>query len=65
MEQNAYFTPQSHMAAICAYYQSHFSRSDGTIPASFEFVTMTGWKPHHTQQQPAERGSGQISFKEI
>lgn len=65
IEQNAYFTPQTHLAAICSYYQSHFAKSDGTIPASFEFVTMTGWKPHHSQQQPAKRGSGQISLKEM
>ncbi len=38
------FTPRSHLAAITHYYQTHFARPEGTVPATFEFVTMTGWK---------------------
>jgi SAM-dependent methyltransferase len=38
-------TPRGQLAAIAEYYQSHFVAQDGTLPATFEFITMTGWKP--------------------
>lgn len=65
LEQSQYFTSRSHIAAICAWYQAHFASSDGSVPASFEFITMTGWKPHISQQKPLQRGSGQVNLKHV
>ena len=59
LEQHKAFTPRKHMVAICDYYHSHFANADGTIRATFEFVTLTGWKPHASQQQAAKRGSAE------
>ena len=38
-------------------YQDRFGRADGRIPASFEIITLTGWAPHESQQQPLRPGS--------
>ena len=33
---------------------------DGRIPATFEIVTLTGWAPHESQQQPLKPGSAKM-----
>ena len=55
------FTPCSLIMAAADYYMEHFV-SEGRIVASFDLVTLTGWKPHASQQQPAKRGSGTVNF---
>ena len=31
-------------------YRDKFGEADGSIPASFEIITLTGWAPHNNQQ---------------
>lgn len=38
-------------------YSERHTTEDGRISASFQFVTLTGWKPHASQQQPLKPGS--------
>lgn len=38
-------------------YQDDFSEDDGRIRATFEMVFLSGWAPHHSQQQPLRPGS--------
>ena len=38
-------------------YQARYGRPDGSIPASFEIITLTGWAPHESQQTPLRPGS--------
>jgi SAM-dependent methyltransferase len=38
-------------------YQAEYGHDDGTIPASFEIITLTGWAPHESQQKPMRPGS--------
>ncbi len=38
-------------------YQDKFGQADGSIPASFEIITLTGWAPHGSQQKPLRPGS--------
>ncbi len=38
-------------------YAQRFARPDGRIRATFEIVTLTGWAPHESQQQPLRPGS--------
>jgi SAM-dependent methyltransferase len=45
LSQRKGFTPRGEMAAIADYYHRNFAHPNGGITASFEFVTMTGWKP--------------------
>jgi SAM-dependent methyltransferase len=44
------------LRAAQAYAERH-ARPDGRIPATFEIVTVTGWAPHESQQQPLQPGS--------
>jgi NADH dehydrogenase [ubiquinone] 1 alpha subcomplex assembly factor 5 len=55
-------TRRAVIARAAALYQEKFGGSDGRIPASFRLIFLTGWAPHESQQQPARRGSGQVSF---
>lgn len=56
------FTPCSLMMSAVDHYLRDFSNNDNRINASFELITLTGWKPHTSQQKPSERGSGKISL---
>jgi SAM-dependent methyltransferase len=43
-------------------YGERFSDSDGRVRATFEIIFASGWAPHESQQQPARRGSAQVSL---
>ena len=47
------------------FYQDTYAESDGRVTASYEMIFVIGWAPHESQQQPARRGSGQVSLTEI
>src|SRR5262249_85560 len=38
-------------------YQKRYGTSDGRIFATFDVVTLTGWKPHEYQPIPLHRGT--------
>jgi len=40
-------------------YADHYGADDGRVTATFEIVTLTGWAPHDSQQQPLRPGSAQ------
>ncbi|KAG2372177.1 putative methyltransferase [Vigna angularis] len=51
--------------ATAAIYDSMFSSEDGTVPATFQVIYMTGWREHPSQQKAKRRGSATISFNDI
>lgn len=51
--------------ATAGIYQSMFGADDGTIPATFQVIYMTGWAPHPSQQKAKRRGSATLSFEDI
>ncbi|KAK9078478.1 hypothetical protein SSX86_002535 [Deinandra increscens subsp. villosa] len=51
--------------ATAAVYESMFAAEDGTIPATFQVIYMTGWREHESQQKAKRRGSATVSFKDI
>ncbi|XP_078434734.1 S-adenosyl-L-methionine-dependent methyltransferases superfamily protein isoform X2 [Wolffia australiana] len=51
--------------ATAAVYDSMFAAEDGTIPATFQVIYMTGWKEHSSQQRSKRRGSATVSFQDI
>ncbi|KAK7289731.1 hypothetical protein RIF29_03601 [Crotalaria pallida] len=51
--------------ATAAIYDSMFAAEDGTVPATFQVIYMTGWREHPSQQKAKRRGSATISFKDI
>lgn len=40
-----------------ALYAEKFADPDGRLPATFEFVWVSGWAPHESQQKPLKPGS--------
>ncbi|MCD9559284.1 hypothetical protein HAX54_017154 [Datura stramonium] len=51
--------------ATAAIYESMFAAEDGTVPATFQIIYMTGWREHHSQQKPKKRGSATVSFQDL
>lgn len=43
-------------------YIERFGDGRGRVPATFNIVMMTAWKPDPSQQQPSRRGSGQVNL---
>ena len=41
----------------CEIYAERFSTADGRVRATFEIITLTGWAPDPSQQQPLAPGS--------
>lgn len=46
------------IAALMAHYVQ-LADDDGTHPATFEILWLTGWAPHESQQKPLKPGSAQ------
>jgi NADH dehydrogenase [ubiquinone] 1 alpha subcomplex assembly factor 5 len=43
-------------------YRERFADPDGKVRASFDVLTLIGWKPHAGQPQAKPRGSGEVSL---
>ncbi len=48
------------LARACEIYAERFARPGGRVTATFEILTMTGWAPHESQQQPLRPGSAKM-----
>jgi SAM-dependent methyltransferase len=46
------------------HYADRFGLPNGRVPATFEVVTLTGWAPHESQQQPLRPGSATARLAE-
>nr|CAG4647216.1 EOG090X09JT [Megafenestra aurita]SVE92510.1 EOG090X09JT [Megafenestra aurita] len=69
-ENNASWIRKLHMHrdtlfASSAIYKELYGNEDGTIPATFQIIYMIGWKADPSQPKPLERGTGNISIKDI
>ncbi|VEN34385.1 unnamed protein product [Callosobruchus maculatus] len=56
--------------AAGAIYQQMYGCTDSetgkvSIPATFQIINMLGWKPHPKQPKPIERGTGEVSLKDL
>jgi NADH dehydrogenase [ubiquinone] 1 alpha subcomplex assembly factor 5 len=45
-------------------YHELFADARGRVPATFEILMLSGWKPAPTQPQPLRRGSGKVNLAE-
>ncbi len=45
------------LARAAALYAERFADRDGRIRATFEVISLSGWAPHQSQQQPLRPGS--------
>uniref|UniRef100_A0A1J3IQF7 Putative methyltransferase n=1 Tax=Noccaea caerulescens TaxID=107243 RepID=A0A1J3IQF7_NOCCA len=51
--------------ATAAIYDSMFATEDGTVPATFQVIYMTGWREHSSHPQAKRRGSATVSFTDL
>lgn len=58
------FTSSKLFFTAAHMYQDSYAEPDGRVTASYEIIFLIGWAPHESQQQPARRGSGQVSLTE-
>ncbi|MDX1710867.1 MAG: methyltransferase domain-containing protein [Rhodovibrionaceae bacterium] len=45
-------------------YSDRFARPDGRVPATFQVIFLTGWRPHSSQPQPLRPGSAEARLAE-
>jgi len=64
-QKRQHFTPRGFFTDAATRYKNSFSDGEGRLTATVEFITLTGWKPAANQQQPARRGSGKMSLKDV
>ncbi|XP_038219929.1 arginine-hydroxylase NDUFAF5, mitochondrial-like [Zerene cesonia] len=74
-EGNAALSRAPHLRRDCqfaaaALYDEMYAKEvpDKTsrgVPATFQILNFVGWKPDPTQPQPMERGSGEVSLKDL
>jgi len=55
---------RSLLGRACEIYQQRFAGPDGRVSASFEILTLTGWAPHASQQQPLKPGAAKMRLAE-
>lgn len=57
------------MLAAAAIYEKLYGKTkeDGTpfVPATFQIIYLLGWKPDASQPKPLERGTGEVSLKDL
>jgi NADH dehydrogenase [ubiquinone] 1 alpha subcomplex assembly factor 5 len=52
------------LARAVHHYADRYGLPNGRVPATFEIVTLTGWAPHESQQQPLRPGSATARLAE-
>ena len=52
------------LGAAAEHYHAHFADDDGRVRATLELAWLTGWAPHHSQQQPLKPGSAKARLAE-
>jgi SAM-dependent methyltransferase len=57
-------TRRGTLLRMAQLYTERFADSDGRIRATFDVIWLSGWAPHHNQQQPLKPGSAKASLAE-
>ncbi len=53
------------LSAAMALYRERFGGEDGRVPASFELLTLTAWKPHPDQPRPLAPVTGAVPLGDM
>lgn len=56
-ERSRRMVPRTLFARAAEIYAESFPAENGRITATFEFICLTGWAPHESQQKPLRPGS--------
>ncbi|XP_012522373.1 arginine-hydroxylase NDUFAF5, mitochondrial [Monomorium pharaonis] len=66
--RNLHLSRDTLIAAASIYKELYGkTREDNTtfVPATFQIIYMLGWKPDASQPKPLQRGTGQVSLKDL
>ncbi|XP_045182621.2 arginine-hydroxylase NDUFAF5, mitochondrial-like [Mercenaria mercenaria] len=68
-ENNCAWSRKSHLRRSTTerageIYKEMYGNEQG-VPATYQVIYFIGWRPHPSQPKPAQRGSGQISLKDL
>ena len=58
------FARREFFARAAALYAERFADADGRVRATFEFLWLSGWVPHPSQQQPLAPGSAKMRLED-
>ena len=58
-------TARATLARAAALYAERHADPDGRVRATFDLVSMSGWRPHESQQTPLAPGSGERSLAQV
>lgn len=58
------FSRRSTLLRALSLYQERFADGEGRLPATFQILTLTAWRPHSSQQKPLRPGSGKVDLAE-
>jgi len=64
IKQRKGLTGKQFMMRVAEIYAEKFA-ADGGVLASFEIITMTGWKPSPNQPKALKRGSAKMNLSEV
>jgi SAM-dependent methyltransferase len=62
MSRRRHFSRRATLLRAVELYQERYANEEGRVEATVELITLTGWAPHASQQQPARRGSGKVNL---
>ena len=62
LDRRRKLTRRATLMSAVAIYMEMFSSTNGRVPATFEFLYLTGWAPHESQQKPMKPGQGKTSL---
>lgn len=61
--------PRDTLIAAASIYQELYGKTKENntpfVPATFQIIYMLGWKPDPSQPKPLERGTGEVSLKDL
>lgn len=64
VKQRKSLTGKAFMAKVAQIYQDKFTDEEGRVEATFEIITLSGWKYSNLQQKPLARGSAKKSLED-
>ena len=57
--------PRAVLFRAASLYAERHSDPDGRVRATHEIVSLSGWRPHESQQRPLSPGSGRVRLGEV
>lgn len=58
-------TTRKLLGKVIGHYIADYQNDDGRVPATLEFIWLSAWAPHESQQKPLAPGSAKISLKDV